>query len=25
VIVDGAEKYDQAYEAISYEEGLKRL
>jgi hypothetical protein len=25
VIVDGAEKYDQAYEVISYEEGLKRL
>jgi len=24
-IVDGAAKYDQAYEAISYEEGLKRL
>ncbi|ACK50834.1 conserved hypothetical protein [Methylocella silvestris BL2] len=25
VIADGAAKYDQAYEAISYEEGLKRL
>ncbi len=25
VIADGAEKYDQAYEAITYEEGLKRL
>jgi hypothetical protein len=25
VIVDGAEKYDQAYEVITYEEGLKRL
>jgi hypothetical protein len=25
VIADGAEKYDQAYEVISYEEGLKRL
>ncbi len=25
VIADGAEKYDQAYEAITYEEGLRRL
>jgi hypothetical protein len=25
VIADGAAKYDQIYEAISYEEGLKRL
>jgi hypothetical protein len=25
VIADGALKYDQAYEVISYEEGLKRL
>jgi hypothetical protein len=25
VIADGAAKYDQVYEAISYEEGLKRL